>query len=114
MSVSDANTVDAVGIEPDTGNALMIVSDDMDWSDIAGHINALQQKIGAYIAFIQSGQLDNSLPEGVGRPRKIGVIQQFEPPEIAVQILDQLGEQLSTFSIDFAWGPLPDGYEQPG
>lgn len=114
MSIADPESIDALGIDPDTGNPLLIISDDLDWADVAAHINALQQKIGGYIGFIKSGQVEKNLPEAEGRQPRIGVIQQYEPPETAIQILDQMGQQLSSLGIDFGYGPLPDGYEQPG
>jgi hypothetical protein len=111
MAIDDATSVDALGIDPETGQPLLIISDHLDWSDVAGHINALQQKVTAYMAFVHGGQLDAALPEGVGRRRKIGVIQQYEPPPVAIQLLDQIGQQLSAFNVDFGYGPLPDGYD---
>lgn len=112
MAIDNANAVDALGIDPDTGHALLVISDDMDWSDPVAHLNALQAKIGAYIGFVNTGQLEAALPEAAGRTRKIAVIQQYEPPLQVVPILDQLGEQLEAFDIEFGYGPLPDGDEQ--
>jgi|JI10StandDraft_1071094.scaffolds.fasta_scaffold104225_6 hypothetical protein len=113
MAISDVEAVDAVGIEPETGNAMLVITDDLDWSDPVAHLNALQQKVTAYLGFIQSGQLEQSVPEAAGRKPKIGVIQQFEPPENILSVLAGLGEQLATMNIEFGFGPLPDGYEQP-
>ena len=113
MAISDAEMVDAVGIEPETGNAMLVITDDLDWSDPVAHINALQQKVMAYLDFIQSGQLEHSVPEAAGRKPKIGVIQQFEPPENVLPVLASLGEQMASMNVDFGFGPLPDGYEQP-
>jgi hypothetical protein len=112
MAIADVNDVDAAGLEPGTGNALLIISDDLDWSDPVAHLNTLQQKIGAYIGFIQSGQIEKAVPEAAGRTPKIGVIQQFEPPESILPILNALGEQLAGLGIEFGYGPLPEGYEQ--
>ena len=111
MAIDDPTTVDALGIEPGTGNALLIIVDDSDWSDPVAHINALQAKIGAYVGFAQSGLIESQLPEAEGRPRKIGVIQQHQPPETMIPILDGLGQGLAAMNIDFGYGPLPDGYE---
>jgi hypothetical protein len=31
-----------------------------------------------------------------------------------VPILDQIGDQLEPFNVDFSYGPLPGGYEAQG
>jgi hypothetical protein len=111
MAIDDANTIDALGIEPETGTPLLIISDHLDWSDPVAHLNTLQQKIGAYLGFIQSGQLEQQLPQAAGRTPKIGVIMQFEPTEEIVPVLAGLGAQLATLSVDFGYGPLPEGIE---
>lgn len=111
MAVDDPNNLDALGLDPDTGHALLVITDHLDWTDIVAHMNALQAKIAAYIGFIQSGEIDVHLPEGKDRPRRIGIIQQFEPPETAIELLEGLAMQLAAFNIDFVYGPLPEGYE---
>lgn len=111
MAIDDAGSIDALGIEPETGHALLIISDHLDWSDTVAHMNALQAKVGGYLSFISSGQLDEALPEGAGRPRKIGIIQQYEPTEIAHQLLQGIGQQLAAFDVAFGYGPLPEGYD---
>ena len=113
MAVADSGAVDAVGIDPETGDAMMVIVDDLDWSDPMAHINALQAKIGAYLGFMNTGQLDEAMPEGADRKRRIAIFQQDEPPGPMMQILDQLGEQLEAFDVAFGYGPLPEGYEQP-
>jgi hypothetical protein len=114
LSVSNANSVDALGIDPDSGDALLVITDDLDWSDPVAHFTALQAKIGAYLGFINTGQFEASLPEAEGRKRRIAVIQQYEPPIQFVPILDQIGDQLEPFNVDFSYGPLPGGYEAQG
>jgi hypothetical protein len=111
MTIKDADTVDAIGVEPGTGAPMLIISDDLDWSDPVGPLNTLQQKIGAYLGFIQSGQVERQAPEAAGRTPKIGVIMRFEPPENVAPILSGLVEQLAAMNIDVGYGPLPDGYE---
>ena len=111
MAIDDGKVVDALGIEPGTGNALLIILDDMDWSDPVAHMNALQAKVGAYAGFVHSGLIESQLPEAKGQPRKIRVIQQNEPLEHMLPILDGLGPGLAAMNINFGYGPLPQGYE---
>ena len=113
MTIANTETVDALGMDPGSGMALLVITDDMDWSDPVAHLNLLQEKIGVYIGFLQSGQLETNLPKAAGKPVKIGVIQQHEPPNDVIPILDGLGQQLAAMKIGFGYGPLPSGYKQP-
>ncbi len=111
MTIGNPNSVDALGIDPDSGHALLVITDDQDWHDPVAHINLLQQKIGAYLGFLNTGQFENALPESVGRTRRIAVIQQFEPPADMIPVLDLIETQLEAFDVQFSYGPLPDGYD---
>ena len=113
MTIANTETVDALGIDPGSGMALLVITDDMDWSDPVAHLNALQAKIGVYIGFLQSGQLETNMPKAAGKPVKIGVMQQYEPPNHVIPILDGLGKQLEAMNIGFGYGPLPSGFEGP-
>ena len=35
MALDNPNTVDAVGIDPESGHAVLVIQDQMDWSDPA-------------------------------------------------------------------------------
>ncbi len=111
MAIDDATTVDALDIEPGTGSALLVIVDGLDWSDQIAHIDALQAKIGAYAGFVHSGLIESQLPEAKGCPRKIGIIQQLEPPENMLPIIDGLGQPLTALGIEFGYDPLPEGYQ---
>ena len=52
MTVLQKSTVDWLGIEKGTGNVVLTVVDDLDWSDENGHLLALQEKLNTYLAFI--------------------------------------------------------------
>lgn len=109
--IDDADEVDALGLAPDTGLPQLVIIDDRDWSDIVGHMNALQAKITNYIGFIKTGQMEKALPEGAGKPPTIKVFQRFEPPETITPLLYGLTQQLALADIGFSYGPLAEGYE---
>lgn len=110
MALDSPNTVDAVGIDPESGHAVLVIQDQMDWSDPAAHFRALQKKISNYVAFIQNGQLEATAIHAAGRPPRIGIVMVFEPPPPAVDILAGIGDELASVGIDFGYGPLPEGY----
>ena len=51
MSIDQTDRVDAVAVEVSTGKVILGISDHMDWSDEAAHINALNEKLKAYLRF---------------------------------------------------------------
>jgi hypothetical protein len=112
VSLDNPNTVDAVGIDPDSGHAVLVIQDQMDWSDAAAHFRALQKKISNYVAFIQNGQLETTAFHAKGRPPRIGIVMAFEPPAPAIEILAGVGDELAKVGIDFGYGPLPTGYKR--
>ena len=114
MALDNPNTVDAVGVDPESGHAVLVISDQMDWSDPAAHFRALQRKISNYVAFIRNGQLEATAIHAAGRPPRIGIVMVFEPPPPAVDILAGIGDELAKVGIDFGYGPLPEGYKTAG
>jgi hypothetical protein len=67
VTVAQKATIDWLGIEKGTGNVILTVVDDLDWSDETGHLLALQEKLNTYLAFIESGEIFERLTEDVGR-----------------------------------------------
>ena len=112
MAIDNLNTVDAVGIDPESGHAVIVIQDQMDWSDPAAHFRALQKKISSYVAFIQNGQHEVTAIHAKGRPPRSGIVMLFEPPASAVAILAGVGDELAKVGIDFGYGPLPEGYNR--
>jgi hypothetical protein len=56
MTLDTPDTVDAMGIEIGSGLAVLTIADELDWRDERAHLLALQTKLNAYFAFIESGQ----------------------------------------------------------
>lgn len=56
MTLEDSGTIDLVAFDPKGGVSLVIV-DDLTWEDVNRHMFLIQEKVNAYCAFIQSGEL---------------------------------------------------------
>lgn len=57
MSVQNTTVVDRLGLEKETGAILLLVLDDLDWSNEEEHLRLLQAKLNTYLAFIESGEV---------------------------------------------------------
>ena len=42
MSISDAGTIDGIGIDKASGEVVLNISDHLDWADQEGHLTALE------------------------------------------------------------------------
>ena len=87
MSLDKPNLIDAAGIENETGFAVLTIADSWDWADERNHLLALQTKLNAYFAFIETGQLLEHYPEARGRQVLIDVVVRFPVPAVAREFL---------------------------
>ena len=77
MTLENATSVDAIGIESTTDFAVLTLGDSWDWTNEQAHLNALQDKLNAYFQFIESGQVWESYPAARGRKLVIDVVTRF-------------------------------------
>ncbi|MDQ0463095.1 hypothetical protein QO010_000843 [Caulobacter ginsengisoli] len=110
MSIADAGTIDAMGIDEANGEVVLTIIDDLDWANEREHFLALERKINAYLGFIKSGGVVEKLPEALGRRVRIVAYQQAAPPANAVGVLEGLGRFLGDRDVAFSYGAEP---EQP-
>lgn len=110
MTIEQADKVDAMGIDAGKGEVVLMISDHLEWSDQTAHFSMLEQKLGSYINFAQSGQLEQALPEAKGMPTRIKLVHQFSPPVDAKSILDSIARQLSEMNFAFSYEGLPASY----
>ena len=57
-----------------TGDVILTISDHLDWSDSSSHQLLLQVKMNRYLAFIESGEIEQSYPSAKGRAVVIEVV----------------------------------------
>ncbi len=83
MTVKQTGTVDWLGLEKGTGSIILTVVDDLDWANETDHLLALQEKLNAYLAFIESGEVFDRLLDTVGRqvardtPIKVSILAKY-------------------------------------
>jgi len=62
MSVVDINKVDGIGISKDGNKLMLLITDHLDWTNEYEHIIHLQNKINAYINFLETEQYKEVYP----------------------------------------------------
>ncbi len=79
MSINDINSIDMMGQCKETGKVILTLIDDMNWIDERSHLSKLQEKLNAYLAFIESGQIFEEEPNFKDEVIKIEVCMKYKP-----------------------------------
>ena len=108
MPLENPNTVDAIGIEKDTGTAVLTIIDSWDWVDEKRHLLALQEKLNAYFNYIESGEIYESYPKAAGRKIVIDVIGRFPVPQSAMSFFEKANEACAELGIQVRRTHDPD------
>ncbi|MFZ1524341.1 MAG: DUF6572 domain-containing protein [Saprospiraceae bacterium] len=104
MSVNQTDTIDVIGTTPN-GQVVLTISDHYSW-DETWHLQLLQDKINAYLQFIESGQLLDDYPNAAGRELIIETVMKFEPNEEGTSFLEKAKEVVTKAGIGFQWRVL--------
>jgi hypothetical protein len=80
-TILNFDKVDAAGIDVNTGEYILKIIDHLDWSDEYSHLMALQKKINAYFAFVESGEIYDSIKSSKKREIVISIDFRVSPSE---------------------------------
>jgi hypothetical protein len=85
MAVDNTNVVDFISTKDDTNEVYLTISDHLDWSSVMDHLLLLQEKINAYLGFIESGDLYTQYPLAYGKQIVINVVGKYDLTEEAIE-----------------------------
>jgi hypothetical protein len=78
MSIDQTDVVDFVSIDNASGDLWLTISDHLPWDEDEGnHLVLLQDKLNAYLRFIESGEVFETVPEARGRNIVINLVGKF-------------------------------------
>lgn len=108
MSVTEANTIDMIGVNVERGSVSLGVSDHLPWDEQSSeqHLLALQDKLNSYLRFIESGEIYSAYPNAAGRPVEIEVLFKFTPSAIALQFMEQARQLVVNAGAELHWKVL--------
>lgn len=103
MSIEKTDEIDLIGIDNQTGEVKLAIIDDLDWIDIERHLQLLQDKINAYLSFVESEEIYQVYPDAKNRRILIQIIAQYDPPDTAAPFYNSLQEILSEIGCSFTF-----------
>ena len=99
MSILETDKIDAMGISKDGKGLRLMLSDHLDWENEAEHLNLLQDKINAYLSFIESNQYAQTYPDESFEYYIINVRFKYEASENCLKFVQVINKQLREYNI---------------
>lgn len=106
MTVEKRDAIDAISTDRDTGDVILTIIDPLPWDE--HHIAALEEKVNAYVDFIQSGQIFESYPKAKGRQLRIEVVYKHDPTPQGLNFLRLAQRATKDAGIDLVFHPLTE------
>ena len=106
MAVDDSNTIDFVSLDPVKNQAVLTISDHLDWNDSLTHQLILQDKLNAYLRFVEGGELIQNFPKYLGLPIVFNVWFLHQPDSEGLVFLEKAREVIESagFTLSFKVG----------
>ena len=81
MTIDQLNKIDILAVDQKKTEVTLIIADHLDWEefDEGHHLELLQDKINAYLHFVEDGQLIQTRPDIKGVPVVIRVDAKYPP-----------------------------------
>ncbi len=111
MSVDNFDVIDIVSIDKRTGDAILTVSDHLDWSDSIQHQTILQTKFNAYLAFVESGEILTRYPYVAGRSIVFSVVFKFRPDRAGREFLAKAQKVIESAGFCLRYEVFAESYD---
>lgn len=99
MSVVEINQVDGMGISKDGNGLIFMISDHLDWNNEADHLFMLQDKINAYLGYIEENEFLDVYPNSKFEYYIIELYFNFSITANCEKFIKVINTQLEEFNI---------------
>jgi hypothetical protein len=98
MGIDQMDVVDFIGCDRATDEVVLIIADHLPWTDDEeenfDHMDLLQQKIYRYLDFIESGEINESYPEAIGRRLRLQIVAKYDLSKEALEFFNKIRNYL--------------------
>jgi hypothetical protein len=101
MSLAEKDKIDLITESHGSGPVRLYIIEDREWELTVEGVEQLEAKVTAYYNFIMSGQLNEKMPEAIGKKRIVELHCQHEPPAKAFAIFPQIQTLFAQQNIGF-------------
>lgn len=90
MSIDQTDAIDFATIDKASDDLWLTISDHLSWEENEGnHLVLLQNKLNAYLRFIESGEVFEKVPDARGRSIVINVVGKFPLSQKAASFFEK-------------------------
>jgi len=107
MGLENPDVIDVAGMERDGSAIVLTIADAWDWTDEQAHLVALQRKLDAYLAFIETGQVFDVYPEAEGRRVVIDVLTSVPASAAGLELLGMAHAVARSFGASVTHRVIP-------
>ncbi len=100
--VQNPAVLDALGVDPATGEFVLVMFEPRPWNGGDSQLIQLQEKLNAYMSFVLDGEMEEQLPQAAGKKLRITLACAEEPPTPVTDLLLRVREQISLQGIGFS------------
>ena len=107
MSITEPDKIDMMGIPIiDDGTVILGMTDHLEWFEddmdsVKEHLLLIQEKINAYLRFIESGEIDEQFPSAKGRVPIIRLMSKYASPPSTDDFFTEVKRILETAGCKF-------------
>ena len=99
MSILENVLIDGMGIRDDEKELVFMVTDHLEWKNEGEHLFLLQDKLNAYLAYIEAREFQDVYPKQDFESFCIEVYFEYSPTENCVKFFEVMNQQLEAFHI---------------
>jgi hypothetical protein len=104
MTIEDLDKIDRSYRDPDTGHAVLVITDHLPWDvDEGRHLELLQAKVYRQLDAIESGEAAEKIPFARGRPFAIAVYSLFALSQDGRNLVNKLTDYLAGMGVELRW-----------
>ncbi len=99
MSVIEINQVDGMGISKDGNGLVFMISDHLEWDNETNHLFLIQDKINAYLGYIESNEFLAVYPNSKFEYYIIEIYFKYPVTDNCKRLIETINTQLNEFCI---------------
>src|SRR5690349_2361660 len=111
MAIDDLDKIDLLVTDEEKTFVRLVITDHLDWEELdqGHHLELLQDKINAYLHFVEDGQLAATRPDLKGVPVVIRVDAKYPPSEEATKFYRLAGPVAAEAGVSLELRAPPSG-----